>query len=122
MAFVIRQEPTFKYRVKINEPENSRKITREIELEFRVKSPEEVTDLLEESRVCKGSSEESSFDLRLCKDVVIGWKSGDLKYETGEVIEFSEDTLLLLLGIPYARKAIVETYFEATSGGAKKGN
>lgn len=122
MAFIICKEKSFKYKAKISEPENGRKITREIEFEFLVKSPEDVNALLRESRDSRGTEDEAAFDLRLCEEVVRGWRSGDIKTEDGEPFEFSADNLNVILAIPYVRLAIVETYFDAIKGGAKKGN
>ena len=122
MAFVLRKEPSFKYPVNIHEPENGRKIVRKVDFSFLTISPDEVADLLLRSKEAQLSGEDSSFDRDLCVRVVKGWKSGDITDEQGAAIEFSDDMLLALIDIPYVRKAIVETYFEALNGGAKKGN
>lgn len=122
MTFVVVKEKTFKYPVKIYEPENGRKIMRQVEFIFLTVSPDEVAGLLRDAREAKRNEEEASFDRTLCERVVRGWKEGDIKDEDGKLFEFSEDALSTLIDFPYVRKVLVETYFDAINGGAKKGN
>lgn len=59
-------------------------------------------------------------DVNLLRTVVKG--ASELQDQHGEPIAFEPKVLELLISIPYVRVAMVEAYFDAASGGAKRKN
>lgn len=121
--FVFRPENTFWTKVRIFDPtEGGRKVSREIEVEYRVMPPEFVTEQAEKSLRARSQGEICDDSASLLEEVVSGWKGIKSESKDGPDYEFSDENLKRLIAIPYVRSAMIDAYFEGVNGKARKGN
>lgn len=122
--FIFREENTFKSKIRIFDPtEGGRKVAKEIEVEYRVMSPEYVDDVIASSTRARAAGESTTDgDAGLLMDVVAGWSGIKVDSRDGEDFVFSDENLKKLIAIPYVRAALVTGYFEGINGKARKGN
>lgn len=122
MPFVVREVDAFDWDVKIHVPQGDRKIVQIVRVKYRSVQPEDIQEQLKQHRESRGTEDEAAFDRRLIENVVTGWRDGDIVMEDKTPYPFSADNLVRLAAIPYVRTALIDGYFDAVSGKARKGN
>jgi len=129
--FILRDEPTFKQKVRIQDPTMKafHKTSVEIEVEYLVASPETITDAVEAALAARRTGEGKVEDAVLIlagsgpgEGVVRGWSGIKIDDKDGEDFPFSDENLRRLINIPYVRSAILDGYFEGVNGKARRGN
>lgn len=121
--FVFRKENTFTTKVRIFDPtDGGRKVGKEIEVDFRVMSPEFVTEQASLALRARQAGDYTDDAALLLEQTVAGWRGIKVDDRDGEDLLFSDENLRALISIPYVRSALVEAYFEGVNGKARKGN
>ena len=107
MSFVLSEERRVFWPVIINEPVDGGKVQRrKIELQFRIVD-------------CDDWDESGESILDALMNNITGWKGIELQDRTP--VEFSDEALMSLLKLPYARTAIWNTYIgEVLPGSSSK--
>ncbi|GEM_PF-804701 len=120
--YIFEEEPTFWWEVKIKVPDGKRHITKSLMIQFKTLSPEEVGQILKDRAEEKDDDGVSrqSIELDLMKRVVQGWK--DIVGVDKQPVDFTEERLEQFLRVPYQRRGMVESFYDAINGGARKGN
>lgn len=121
--FVFNEENTFWGKARIYDPtEGSRKVAKEVDVEFRVMPPEFVTEQSDRALRARAQGEICDDTRLLLEAVVCGWKGVKVQSKDGPDFEFTDENLKKLIAIPYVRSAFVDAYFEGVNGKARKGN
>ena len=121
---VIKQEPTFETKVRVQDPTTGpgRKVVHEFTATFMVKPPEFTQECADAAMRARAAGEVKEDAVFLLSEVLVGWsgvKEGD---RDGPDFPFSDENRKVLMSLPYVRVALVEAYLEGISGKARRGN
>jgi hypothetical protein len=59
-------------------------------------------------------------DIDILRDLVVGWPDGEVQDNSGQNIDFAEETRDKLIDIPYVRTGLLTAYFNAANGNKVK--
>lgn len=111
MAFVIKKTKSYFWPVKLKSPKDGGGYeSQTLNLEFRKLKNSELKSLLREKK--------EDADLDFCKKVITGWK--DIKDDDGNEINFSLESLEIVLDEQGFLGQVVNQYLESISGAIEK--
>ena len=111
--FKLEKKDTFRWPVTVNVPRDGGTFaSHQFTAEYKLLEQSKVDALIERFR---------NDDADFLNEILVGW-DGVFDAE-GNKLDFNEDSKRQLLEIPYARTALVKTYFDAANGNkVKRGN
>ena len=112
--FKIVEVPSIKWPVKIKIPKDGGTFTAATFTgEFVAMAQEEIDIALEQNR-------DGTLDSGFAGDVLCGWTDGQVQDTDGSPLPYSDENKKKLLRMPYVRRGVVESFFDAVGGGAAR--
>lgn len=113
--FKITQNPTYKWPVAVFIPADGGKfIKATFTAEFKALAQDEIDSIIQDGR-------DGDRNADLCRECLVGWSA--VQDNDSNELPYSDEAKTKLLNITYARKGLLDAFFDSiTGGGAKRKN